>query len=77
VAYILEAFLSPSEGFVNQIIKFFGGESLFFLGNTKTFVPIVVISSIWKTVGWNTILYTAALTTINPELYEAASIDGA
>jgi ABC-type polysaccharide transport system, permease component len=77
VAYMIDAFLSPSDGLVNHIITLFGGQSVFFMGTPSDFVPIVVLSSIWKTIGWNTILYMAALTTIDPQLYEAAQIDGA
>lgn len=77
VAYMIEAFLSPSGGLVNQSLSLFGIEPIFFMGTPDDFIPIVVFSSLWKTIGWNTILYMAALTTINPELYEAASIDGA
>ena len=45
--------------------------------STKAFVPLLVGSQIWKETGWATILYFAALTGVNPELYEAAKIDGA
>lgn len=70
-------FLSPSSGIVNEIIRFFGGEAIFFLQEPKYFRSIIVASGIWKEVGWNTIIYLAALTAINPDLYEAAQVDGA
>ncbi|WP_042122432.1 ABC transporter permease [Paenibacillus senegalensis] len=70
-------FLSPSSGIVNEIVRFFGGEPIFFLQEPKFFRTIIVGSGIWKEVGWNTIIYLAALTAINLDLYEAANVDGA
>lgn len=74
---ILVNLLSPSWGIVNDIIKKFGGEPVFFLGSDKYFRGIAIISHIWKQAGWDTIIYLAAITGINPDLYEAAKIDGA
>jgi putative aldouronate transport system permease protein len=74
---ILVNFLSPSWGIVNNFIKQLGYEPIFFLGKSEYFAPVVVFSSIWKYTGWDTILYLAAITSISPELYEAAIIDGA
>jgi putative aldouronate transport system permease protein len=74
---ILVNLLSPSWGVVNSIIKSFGGEPVFFLGTAKYFRGIAIISHIWKNAGWDTIIYLAAITTIDPELYQAALIDGA
>ncbi|GAA1989947.1 ABC transporter permease subunit [Isoptericola halotolerans] len=65
------------EGTVNQIIGAFGGEPIAFLQRAEWFRTIYVTSEIWQTVGWGTILYLAALTTIDQQLYEAAVIDGA
>ncbi|MDR6881272.1 ABC transporter permease subunit [Bacillus sp. 3255] len=70
-------FLSPSSGILNQLLKALGLESIFFMQEPKYFRSIVVFSGIWKEVGWGTIIYLAALTGINPELYEAAEVDGA
>ena len=68
-----------SDGFITQMISVFTGreatESM--LSNEHLFVPIYVISGIWQQVGWSSIIYIAALTGINAELYEAAAIDGA
>jgi putative aldouronate transport system permease protein len=77
VGGILVNFLSPSWGIVNNIIKSLGGEPVFFLGDDRYFRSIVVLSSIWKNAGWDAILYLAAIAGVNPELYEAAMIDGA
>lgn len=74
---ILVNLLSPSWGIVNDIIKKLGGEPVFFLGNDKYFRGIAILSHIWKQAGWDTIIYLAAITGINPDLYEAAKIDGA
>lgn len=74
---IVIVMLSPSEGPVNYIIKLFGGEPIYFLANTDYFRPTLVITNIWKEIGWGTIIYLAALSGIDPTLYEAATIDGA
>ncbi|MCC3373862.1 sugar ABC transporter permease [Cohnella sp. REN36] len=77
VAYMLQSFLTLDGGMVNQLIDKMGGEPIFFLGSTDWFRPIVVGSGLWKETGWNTILYLAAITTIDPQLYEAAKVEGA
>jgi putative aldouronate transport system permease protein len=70
-------FLSPGSGIVNNIIKFFGGEPVFFMSQSRFLWPIVVLSEIWKSAGWGTIMYLSALTSIDQEIYQAAKIDGA
>ncbi|OBZ15806.1 sugar ABC transporter permease [Bacillus sp. FJAT-26390] len=77
VAYILQSLLTLDGGLVNQFITDLGGEQIFFLGSTEWFRPMIVASGLWKEVGWNTILYLAAITTIDPQLYEAARVEGA
>jgi putative aldouronate transport system permease protein len=77
VGGIIISFLSPTWGIVNHIIKYFGGESVFFLAKGQYFRTIIVASDIWKGAGWGTIIYLAAMAGINPELYEAAIVDGA
>ncbi|MFJ2043676.1 MULTISPECIES: ABC transporter permease subunit [unclassified Paenibacillus] len=77
VAYILQSLLTLDGGLVNQLIEKLGGDSVFFLGSTEWFRPMIVVSGLWKEVGWNTILYLAAITTIDPQLYEAARVEGA
>ena len=66
-----------SGGFINEIAQFFGYSGKPMLSNSGLFVPIYVISAIWQGMGWDSILYIAALAGINQELYEAAEIDGA
>ncbi|WP_042166545.1 ABC transporter permease [Paenibacillus gorillae] len=77
IAYILQSLLTLDGGLVNQLITNLGGDPVFFLGSTEWFRPMIVVSGMWKEVGWNTILYLAAITTIDPQLYEAAKVEGA
>jgi len=77
VASIFTIILSPNQGFVNNIANFFGLPSTFFLAEEKWWTPIYLFIGRWKETGWGTIIYLAALTGINPELYESATIDGA
>lgn len=74
---ILIDILSPSQGIVNQVLGLFGIEPIYFLGDNKWFPFTIVATDVWKEFGFNTIVYLAALTSINPALYEAALIDGA
>ena len=74
---ILVDILSPSEGIANRFIKWLGFNPIFFLGDNRWFPYVLVISDTWKEFGFGTIIYLAALTGINPALYEAAVIDGA
>ncbi len=64
-------------GVVTQILGFFGFPAQNMLQNASLFVPIYVISGIWSGVGWGSIIYLAALTGVDQQLYEAAEIDGA
>ena len=74
---IMLSFLSPTTGVLNRLIISFGGSAVPFLTNVKYFRSIVVISDIWKGVGWGTVIYMAAMAGIDPSYYEAAIIDGA
>ncbi|MBM3131195.1 MAG: sugar ABC transporter permease [Chloroflexi bacterium] len=74
---LLLALFSPSSGMVNEALKSMGGQPISFLTSPDWFRQVVVGSDIWKETGWSTILYLAALLGINPELYEAAEVDGA
>lgn len=74
---VLMDVLSPSNGIVNDVIKMFGGKPIYFLGNKQWFPYTMVITAVWKNFGYDTIVYLAALTNVDKNLYEAASIDGA
>lgn len=74
---MISLFFSPSSGFVNTIIKAFGGEAVYFLGDPKLFKHIYVWSGIWQGMGYSSIIYIAALSGVSPELHESARIDGA
>ncbi|MGV9764249.1 MULTISPECIES: ABC transporter permease [Micromonospora] len=65
------------DGAVNQLLRAVGGEPVPFMQQAGWFRTIYVSSEVWQTVGWGTILYLAALTTVDGDLYEAARIDGA
>jgi putative aldouronate transport system permease protein len=69
--------LTALNGTANQVVTAFGGEAISFMQEPGWFRPVFVTSEIWQTVGFGTILYLAALTTIDDQLYEAAQIDGA
>ncbi|RAV16698.1 ABC transporter permease [Paenibacillus contaminans] len=74
---ILIDILSPSQGLLNEVTGWFGMKPIFFLGNDKLFPYVLVVTDVWKEFGFGTIVYLAALTSINPTLYEAAVMDGA
>ncbi len=74
---IFAQFLSPSAGPINALLKSVGMNPVYFLADPKWFRQVVVVTEIWKSIGWGSIVYLAALSSIDPELYEAASIDGA
>jgi putative aldouronate transport system permease protein len=65
------------DGVFDRIITFFGGTPKIWLQDNATFVPIIIISDIWKGFGFGTIIYLAGLTNVDKNLYEAAEIDGA
>lgn len=65
------------EGLVNSVLSQFGIEAIPFLTDPAFFKPIVIVQVIWKEAGWGTIIFLAALSGVNPSLYEAAVIDGA
>lgn len=77
VAGMVVTFLSPSSGIVNIIISAFGGDKTYFLTKKEFFKPIYIIMCGWQSIGFGTILYTAALSNIDETLYEAAMLDGA
>ncbi|MBO9606702.1 MAG: sugar ABC transporter permease [Paenibacillaceae bacterium] len=69
--------LSPTSGLVNQALGWLGAKPIYFLGDNRWFPFTLVLSDIWKELGFGTIIYLAALTSIDPSLYEAAIVDGA
>lgn len=77
VTGLILALLTTQGGLINTLIKSLGGEPILFLGDENYFRSILVISHVWKTIGWSSILYLAAMSSISPSLYEAAAIDGA
>lgn len=74
---LLSAFLSPQSGFINAAIKSLTGNTIYFMGEAKYFRHVYVWSGIWQGMGWGSIIYVAALTSVSPELHESAIIDGA
>ncbi len=74
---MISVFFSPTSGFINTIIEFFTGETIFFMGSPEYFQDLYVWSGIWQNAGWGSIIYMAALAGVSPELHEAAIIDGA
>lgn len=66
-----------TDGLVNQIIVWFGGTPIHFLMKPEWFRTIFISSGIWQSIGWGSIIYLAALTSVDEELYDAANIDGA
>lgn len=77
VGGIIVGLLSPTTGIVNQVLAWFHIEPVYFLGENGYIRSILIGSGIWKDSGWGTIIYLAAIAGINPDLYEAAEIDGA
>ena len=74
---IIMTLLDPDNGLITDLIMKLTGEKVMVLTDPKWFVPMLIITDIYKGMGWGTILYFAAISGINPQLYEAASIDGA
>ncbi|MGO4184319.1 ABC transporter permease [Paenibacillus sp. MCAF9] len=75
---LVQRTLAPDTGLLNEAITYFGGDgSTFFMNEAKYFYQIMFGSHIWKTIGWDSIIYLAAIAGINQDMYEAAKIDGA
>lgn len=71
------AFLSPSSGILNNALQFLGFESKAYMEDPAWFKTIYVLSGVWQSTGWSSVIYMAALSGIDPQLHEAATIDGA
>lgn len=76
---MLQIMLSPSTGIIDHFLKATGlfSEQSNFLGDASAFVPVYVISGIWQSAGWNSIIFIAALSAVDGQLYDAAKVDGA
>ncbi|MDR1262700.1 MAG: ABC transporter permease subunit [Oscillospiraceae bacterium] len=75
---LLTIVFTPYGGLVNSLrTQVFGLEAMYYMGEKQYFYPMAVLSDIWKGVGWGTIVYLSAITSVSPELYEAAIVDGA
>ena len=74
---VISLFFSPRNGIINHLIAALGGERIHFMGEPGWFRPLYIGSDIWQNAGWGSIIYLAALSSINPELHEAAIMDGA
>ena len=74
---MMNALFSPSSGIVNHILELLGEERIYFFGKPEYFRHLYVWSGVWQNMGWNAIIYIAALSGVDPTLHEAASLDGA
>ena len=77
IVSMLNIFSNPTYGLFNGILSFFGGEPIDFMAKASAFRTLYVFSNVWQHMGFNSIIYIAALSAIDPSLYEAATIDGA
>lgn len=78
VVGMVQRVLAPDTGLLNEAIAYFGGDgSTFYMNEAEYFYSIMFSSHIWKTIGWDSIIYLAAIAGINQDMYEAAKIDGA
>ena len=77
VGAIFTMVLAPNDGIVNQIITSIGGESIYFMADESWFRWVLVGSYMWRDVGYGTIIYIATISTIDVQLYDAATVDGA
>lgn len=77
ISGIFISVLSPSDGAVNQMLGWFGVQPIHFMTNTGTIRWVLVVSEIWRSAGWDSLLYLAAIIGIDQQLYDAAEIDGA
>ncbi|WP_376768306.1 ABC transporter permease [Litoribacterium kuwaitense] len=77
ISGMIISFLSPTTGIINHVITFFGFEAIPFMTDPKWFKTVYVLSGVWQSAGWGTIIYLAALSSVSPEHHEAAIVDGA
>lgn len=74
---MINIFFSMNGGLINSLLALLGKEQILFLGKASYFPSLYVWSGVWQSTGWSAIIYLAALSSVNPELHEAAKIDGA
>jgi putative aldouronate transport system permease protein len=77
IAGIMFQLFSLNSGPINAIIKFLGGTPISFMSSKTWFRPVLILSGIWQSIGWSSIIYLATITGIDPQIYEAARTDGA
>ena len=77
IVSIMQVILAPGTGFVNILIQNMGSRPVMFMSRPEYFRPLYIVSGIWQTMGFNAIIYIAALAGISPDYYEAAIMDGA
>jgi putative aldouronate transport system permease protein len=77
VVSMIQSFLSPTLGPLAAVAKAFGKAPYYFMGDPGMFRPVSIVSGIWQTAGFNSIIYLSTISMIDPSLYEAATIDGA
>ena len=76
-AALITGMLSPSTGAINAVLKMIGIQPIYFMANPSWFRVVLIVSEVWKEIGWGAIIYLAALSDVDPTLYEAAVVDGA
>lgn len=74
---VLLLLLSPAEGLINEVVKAFGGDAYPYMTSPEVFPAVLILSDVWKEMGWSAIIFLAALMAIDPSLYEAAEVEGA
>ena len=74
---MISIFLSTETGVVNKMVSLFGMEQVSFMSKPEYFLPIYIISELWQTIGWGSIIYISALAGVDPALHESAIMDGA
>jgi putative aldouronate transport system permease protein len=78
VSGLIMTLLSPDDGPLNSLLQMlFGSEPQYFIAKSRYFRPIIIISDVWKSIGWGSIIYLAAISNVSQEMYEAATMDGA
>jgi len=77
MAGLIRSFVNPTNGLINVLIEQMGGKTIDFLTTPSAFVPLLIVTEVYKSMGWGTIIYFAAISGVDEQLYESASIDGA